>query len=137
MAITQNSFNPNCLSVLFLTVLKSTCQLRWIQNMRGMAKSPADSIFYIFWPQNHLSRVQNSFLYVCSVQLLIQYNHVLLFTLSNKREQPGNRKKISCPSSQQLRGPTVHHDTLQLKGKRQTYISWSSTILPSSMLTSV
>lgn len=132
MAITQNSFNLTCLSGLFLTVFKA--HVRWVQNMRKIVKSPADLIFYIIWPQNYLFRVQTFFLYVCTVQLF-NTNIFCCSPFQTKENSLQTGKNLSCPSSPQLCGTIVHHDTLPLKGKRQTYISQSYTILPSSMLT--
>lgn len=72
MDITQNSFKPTLFLVwLICNSVRSTCHVE-IQNMIGMVKSPADSIIYIFWLQNHVSGVQNSFLYVCTAVCAIQ-----------------------------------------------------------------
>lgn len=131
MDIIQNTFNPTLLLVwLIFDSVRRTLQVG-IQNMMGMVKSPADIIIYIFWPQNHLSGVQNSFLYVCTVVCAIQFC-VAVHPFKQKRTlcKLLYRKKISCPSSQWLYDTTVHHDTLQLN---ETNVNFKIIHNPSSI----
>ena len=67
----KNSFNPILLLVwLIFNSVRSTHQVETKNVLRMVVTG---GLHYLYCPQNHLSRVQNTFLYVCTVMCAIQF----------------------------------------------------------------